>query len=63
MSEYSKLKKEELLKLKEQLSEDFERVKEKGLKLDMSRGKPNKKQLVNLLLKKIGYKCYQKIIE
>ncbi|MCQ2471734.1 MAG: aminotransferase class I/II-fold pyridoxal phosphate-dependent enzyme [Clostridia bacterium] len=63
MSDYSKLKKEELLKLKEQFSEDFEKVKAKGLKLDMSRGKPNKIQLdlsneLNDILKSDSdYKC------
>lgn len=63
MSEYGKLKKEELLQLKAQLSEDFEKVKAKGLKLDMSRGKPNKTQLdlsneLNDILKSDSdYKC------
>lgn len=45
MKPYSKLKKEELLALKEKLEKEFENVKGKGLKLDMSRGKPSKAQL------------------
>ncbi len=63
MSNYSKLKKEELLKLKEQFAEDFEKVKAKGLKLDMSRGKPNKTQLDisnglnDILVSDSDYKC------
>ena len=45
MKPYSKLTKEELLKLKEKYEKQFEDVKGKGLKLDMSRGKPSKAQL------------------
>lgn len=45
MSEYKNLSKDELLSLKEKLAEDYEKIKSKGLKLDMSRGKPNKIQL------------------
>ena len=45
MKPYSKLSKEELLKLKEKYEKQFEDVKGKGLKLDMSRGKPSKAQL------------------
>ncbi len=45
MSEYKNLSKDELLKLKEKLDKDYEKIKEKGLKLDMSRGKPNRTQL------------------
>lgn len=45
MKPYSKLKKEELIALKENLEKQFEEVKAKGLKLDMSRGKPSKTQL------------------
>lgn len=45
MKPYSKLKKEELIALKEKLEKQFENVKGKGLSLDMSRGKPSKAQL------------------
>ena len=45
MKPYSEMTKEELLALKEQLELQFEEVKAKGLKLDMSRGKPSKDQL------------------
>ena len=39
MTAYKDLSKEELLELKSELEARFEEVKEKGLKLDMSRGK------------------------
>ena len=45
MKAYRELSKEELLSLKDQLEKDFEVVKAKGLKLDMSRGKPSVAQL------------------
>ena len=45
MKAYSQLNKEELLALKNDLEKQFEDVKAKGLKLDMSRGKPSKAQL------------------
>lgn len=45
MKAYRELSKEELLSLKDQLEKDFEVVKGKGLKLDMSRGKPSVAQL------------------
>lgn len=45
MKAYRELSREELLSLKEQLEKDFEAVKGKGLKLDMSRGKPSVAQL------------------
>lgn len=45
MKAYQELSKEELLSLKDQLEKDFEVVKGKGLKLDMSRGKPSVAQL------------------
>ncbi len=45
MKAYRELSKEELLSLKEQLDSDFEAAKGKGLKLDMSRGKPSVAQL------------------
>lgn len=45
MKKYSEMSKDELLKLKNQLEAEFEDVKGKGLKLDMSRGKPAEEQL------------------
>lgn len=45
MKAYRELSKEELLSLKSQLVKDFEDAKGKGLKLDMSRGKPAVSQL------------------
>lgn len=45
MTAYKDLTKEELLDLKNGLTKEFEEVKGKGLKLDMSRGKPSKAQL------------------
>lgn len=45
MKKYSEMNKEELLELKSQLEAEFEDVKGKGLKLDMSRGKPSAEQL------------------
>ena len=45
MKPYSQLTKEELKELKKNLEKQFEEVKAKGLKLDMSRGKPSKAQL------------------
>ena len=45
MKAYQELSKEELLSLKNQLEKEFEGVKGKGLKLDMSRGKPGISQL------------------
>ena len=45
MKPYSKLAKEELAALKKELEKQFKEVKAKGLKLDMSRGKPSKAQL------------------
>lgn len=45
MTPYSQLSKEELLALKSDLEQQFEDIKGKGLKLDMSRGKPSKAQL------------------
>ena len=37
---YSSLSREELSTLKDKLEQEFKEVKELGLKLDMSRGKP-----------------------
>ena len=45
MKPYSELTREELLALKAELEAAFEDVKGKGLKLDMSRGKPATVQL------------------
>ena len=45
MKAYQELSREELLSLKKQLEKDYEAAKGKGLKLDMSRGKPAVSQL------------------
>lgn len=45
MKAYQEMDKEELLVLKQELEQEFEDVKGKGLKLDMSRGKPAVSQL------------------
>ena len=45
MKAYRDLNREELLALKEQLHAEYEEAKAKGLKLDMSRGKPAASQL------------------
>lgn len=45
MKAYQELSKEELLALREQLAKEYEDAKGKGLKLDMSRGKPAVAQL------------------
>lgn len=45
MKAYSELSREELLELKSQLEAQYEEVKAKDLKMDMSRGKPSKAQL------------------
>lgn len=45
MKPYNKMTKEELTALKKELEKQFEEVKAKGLKMDMSRGKPSKAQL------------------
>ena len=45
MKAYQELSKEELLSLKAQLEAEYEKAKGKGLKLDMSRGRPSIAQL------------------
>lgn len=45
MSKYTSLSKEELSVIKKELLKEYESFKSKGLKLDMSRGKPGKDQL------------------
>ncbi len=46
MKKYQELTREELLELKEQLTAEYNEAKSKGLKLDMSRGKPGASQLI-----------------
>ena len=43
--QYSEMSKAELLELKSELNEQYKEAKVKGLKLDMSRGKPSATQL------------------
>lgn len=45
MQSYQKMSREELLKEKESLEQQYKEICKKGLKLDMSRGKPSKEQL------------------
>ena len=59
---YSEMSKAELLCQQEKLKKEYEDYKALGLKLDLSRGKPGKKQLdyVNGILEVIttGDECY-----
>ena len=45
MRSYQEMTKEELLQEKEQLEAEYKKYQLRGLKLDMSRGKPSKEQL------------------
>ena len=45
MKPYKEMTREELLKEQAALEAKFQEVKARGLKLDMSRGKPSKEQL------------------
>ena len=45
MKSYKEMSKEELASLADELEREYKDVKERGLKLDMSRGKPSKEQL------------------
>lgn len=45
MKSFKQMTKEELLEVKEQLDKEYSEAAAKGLKLDMSRGKPSSKQL------------------
>ena len=45
MTAYRDLSRGELLKLKESLEQQYDEIKAKGLKMDMSRGKPSAEQL------------------
>lgn len=45
MKAYTQMSYEELVELKEKLNQEYEEAKAKGLKLDMSRGKPSPAQL------------------
>ena len=45
MQSYQEMSKEELLKEKEHLEAEYKKFQQRGLKLDMSRGKPSRRQL------------------
>ena len=45
MAAYKDLSKKELLALKANLEKEYKKVQAKGIKLDMSRGKPSTEQL------------------
>lgn len=46
MKPYNEMSREELEAQRAELTKQFEQAKEKGLKLDMSRGKPNLHSLI-----------------
>ena len=45
MQSYQEMSKEELLKEKQTLEAEYKKFQQRGLKLDMSRGKPSQEQL------------------
>ena len=45
MQSYQEMSKEERLKEKEHLEAEYKKFQQRGLKLDMSRGKPSQEQL------------------
>ena len=45
MAAFQTLNRDELLKIKDELEKEYEKIKGLGIKLDMSRGKPGKDQL------------------
>ena len=47
MQSYQEMSREELLREKESLEQQYKEICKKGLKLDMTRGKPSKEQLVH----------------
>ena len=57
MKPYKEMTREELLKERAALEAKFQEVKARGLKLDMSRGKPSKEQLdlANGMMEKLWY--------
>ena len=65
MTAYKDMTKEELSGVKEELERQFQEVKAKGLKLDMSRGKPSAEQLdlsmgmMDVLTSKSDLKCIE----
>ena len=65
MNTYESMSKEELLQLKEELERKYKEFQDKGLKLDMSRGKPSAEQLdlsmglMNALTSDDNYKCLE----
>ena len=58
MQSYQEMSREELLREKESLEQQYKEICKKGLKLDMSRGKPSKEQLElpmqPLAIKRVG---------
>ena len=56
MQSYQEMSREELLKEKESLEQQYKEICKKGLKLDMSRGKPSKEQLALVRKKQVLFK-------